>query len=133
MYNDQLVYKVVIWVGFFISLWTEKVALIVEYSKFFCALWRFLNALYLLLMSSLDISYCHIWYVVFDFAQLSWYVLIYGLLYRVVEHYPLCIGWFVLSFLFDLLFLFYVIYSIMHTNYWSTSDKISLWTPCQKI
>ncbi len=27
MYNDQLVYKVVIWVFFGISLWTEKVAL----------------------------------------------------------------------------------------------------------
>ncbi len=28
MYNDQLVYKVVIWVFFEISLWTEKVAFI---------------------------------------------------------------------------------------------------------
>ncbi len=28
MYNDQLVYKVVIWVFCGISLWTEKVALI---------------------------------------------------------------------------------------------------------
>ncbi len=27
MYNDKLVYKVVIWVFFGISLWTEKVAL----------------------------------------------------------------------------------------------------------
>ncbi len=27
IYNDQLVYKVVIWVFFGISLWTEKVAL----------------------------------------------------------------------------------------------------------
>ncbi len=27
MYNDQLVYKVVIWAFFGISLWTEKVAL----------------------------------------------------------------------------------------------------------
>ncbi len=27
MYNDQLVYKVVIWACFGISLWTEKVAL----------------------------------------------------------------------------------------------------------
>ncbi len=27
MYNDQLVYKVVIWAFFVISLWTEKVAL----------------------------------------------------------------------------------------------------------
>ncbi len=27
MYNDQLVYKVVIWTYFGISLWTEKVAL----------------------------------------------------------------------------------------------------------
>ncbi len=27
MYNDQLVYKVVIWAFFEISLWTEKVAL----------------------------------------------------------------------------------------------------------
>ncbi len=27
MYNDQLLYKVVIWVFFGISLWTEKVAL----------------------------------------------------------------------------------------------------------
>ncbi len=27
MYNDQLVYKVVIWAIFGISLWTEKVAL----------------------------------------------------------------------------------------------------------
>ncbi len=27
MYNDQLVYKVVIWTFFGISLWTEKVAL----------------------------------------------------------------------------------------------------------
>ncbi len=27
MYSDQLVYKVVIWVFFRISLWTEKVAL----------------------------------------------------------------------------------------------------------
>ncbi len=27
MYNDQLVYKVVIWAFFKISLWTEKVAL----------------------------------------------------------------------------------------------------------
>ncbi len=26
MYNDQLVYKVVIWAFFWISLWTEKVA-----------------------------------------------------------------------------------------------------------
>ncbi len=29
MYNDQLVYKVVIWAFFGISLWTEKVALTV--------------------------------------------------------------------------------------------------------
>ncbi len=28
IYNDQLVYKVVIWAFFGISLWTEKVALI---------------------------------------------------------------------------------------------------------
>ncbi len=28
MYNEQLVYKVVIWVFYGISLWTEKVALI---------------------------------------------------------------------------------------------------------
>ncbi len=28
MYNDELVYKVVIWAFFGISLWTEKVALI---------------------------------------------------------------------------------------------------------
>ncbi len=28
MYNDQLVYKVVIWAIFGISLWKEKVALI---------------------------------------------------------------------------------------------------------
>ncbi len=27
MYNDQLVYKVVIWAFFEVSLWTEKVAL----------------------------------------------------------------------------------------------------------
>ncbi len=27
MYNDKLVYKVVIWAFFGISLWTEKVAL----------------------------------------------------------------------------------------------------------
>ncbi len=27
MYNDQLVYKVVIWASFAISLWKEKVAL----------------------------------------------------------------------------------------------------------
>ncbi len=27
MYNDQIVYKVVIWASFGISLWTEKVAL----------------------------------------------------------------------------------------------------------
>ncbi len=27
MYNDQLVYKVVIWAFFGLSLWTEKVAL----------------------------------------------------------------------------------------------------------
>ncbi len=30
MYNDQLVYKVVIWAFFLIRLWTEKVALIRE-------------------------------------------------------------------------------------------------------
>ncbi len=30
MYNDQLVYKVVIWAFFGNSLWTEKVALIEE-------------------------------------------------------------------------------------------------------
>ncbi len=30
MYNDQLVYKVVIWPFFGISLWTEKVALNIE-------------------------------------------------------------------------------------------------------
>ncbi len=30
MYNDQLVYKVVIWAFVGISLWTEKVALIEE-------------------------------------------------------------------------------------------------------
>ncbi len=32
MYNDQLVYKVVIWAFFGISLWTEKVTL----TKAFC-------------------------------------------------------------------------------------------------
>ncbi len=31
MYNDQLIYKVVIWRFFGITLWTEKVALIKEY------------------------------------------------------------------------------------------------------
>ncbi len=34
MYNDQLVYKVVIWVFFRISLWKEKVALIKGYHEF---------------------------------------------------------------------------------------------------
>ncbi len=32
MYNDQLVYKVVIWPFFGISLWTEKVALTLNLS-----------------------------------------------------------------------------------------------------
>ncbi len=32
MYNDQLVYKVVIWGFFGISLWTEKVALRTYYT-----------------------------------------------------------------------------------------------------
>ncbi len=31
MYNDKLVYKVVIWVVFLISLWQEKVALTVKH------------------------------------------------------------------------------------------------------
>ncbi len=31
IYNDQLVYKVVIWAFFGISLWTQKVALTLPY------------------------------------------------------------------------------------------------------
>ncbi len=33
MYNDQLVYKVVIWAFFGISLWKEKVALTIKKKK----------------------------------------------------------------------------------------------------
>ncbi len=38
MYNDQLVYNVVIWAFFGISLWTEKVALTIE-MKHACIMW----------------------------------------------------------------------------------------------
>ncbi len=34
MYNDQLVYKVVIWAFFRISLWTEKVALNIQIPEY---------------------------------------------------------------------------------------------------
>ncbi len=35
IYNDQLVYKVVIWAFFGISLWTEKVALTLEVPRLY--------------------------------------------------------------------------------------------------
>ncbi len=46
MYNNQLVYKVVIWAFFGISLWTEKVALSLCRSRVFLAAFRSINIVY---------------------------------------------------------------------------------------
>ncbi len=45
MYNDQFVYKVVIWAFFGISLWKEKVALIIYMDRIFLNSWTMLPPL----------------------------------------------------------------------------------------